>query len=91
MRTRRCGAGRVVSEFKRPSAEAGAKQRWEASRQLSRSLGHKGGLGGAVMADYAKSAAAAEMRNRARAVGVNRASLVGASGSASMLRLKHDA
>ena len=73
MRTlRRCGANRPTVDFKRPSAEASAKLRWDATRQLSKSLGHTSGVGGALSADHAKSLAAAEMRNRARAVGVNR-------------------
>ena len=63
--------------------EVSAELRFEAARQVTKSLSHKGGLGGAVAAAHAKSVAAAEMRNRARAVGVNRAEV----GSSSMLML----
>ena len=77
----RCGAERPTVEFKRATLEEGAKLRSELVRGAGKS--HHGGLGGALTADCAKVAAAAEMRNRARAVGVNRAEL----SSSSMIQL----
>ena len=78
MRTlRRCGGGALV-EFKRPTAEGNAALQWELSR---RGLRGAAKLGGAIQDDLAKTLAAAEMRNRARAVGVkvNRAGLSSSS------------
>ena len=86
MRTlRRCGAERPLTEFKRPTVEESAKSRWALAHQATK--GHRAGLGGAIAKDLAKMAAVAEMRNRARAVGVNRAEL----SSSSMIQLNRTA
>ena len=77
MRTlRRCGAERAAIEFRRPTAEESARVHYEHAR---RGRDAASGLGGAVSADLAKTVAAAEMRNRARAIGVNRTGLASSS------------
>jgi hypothetical protein len=80
MRTlRRCGERRAALEFKRVSAEESAKLSYEAARRGGGAHGPS-----AMMADLEKSMAAAEMRQKARAVGVERGT---AFRSSSMLEL----
>ena len=80
MRTlRKCGTGQGGPTFKRPTAEENAKLNFELARRGSKVV-----AAGPITADLIKSAQAAEMRNKARAVGVSRASL---GSSSSMIKV----
>ena len=78
---RKCGTGCSSTAFQRPDAAASARLRWVAARSPPRGKGVGGVLvGGAIAADHVKTAAAAEARLRARAVGVDRADLISRPG-----------